>query len=99
MFTYNKLQDRDFASRTLTVLARSLCGYRNISKPMDRARCDCKYGLADKPDAELFKHYSEQNGCPELNMLAEVIARTPKAEWEKLVKKALKKRPVKESLV
>jgi hypothetical protein len=99
MFKYNKLLDRDFASRTLTVLARSLCCYRDIREPMRRARCDCKYGIADRPDEELFKHYSEQSGCPELNMLAEIISRVPKAEWDKLMKKALKKKPKKETLV
>lgn len=98
MFKYDKLLERDFAAQTLTVIARGVCGYRDARDPARRVRCDCKYGIGAIEPGKLHMRL-EQNGCPELNMLAEVIARTPKAEWEKLVKKALKKRPVKESLV
>jgi hypothetical protein len=99
MFKYDKLLDRDFAVKTLTVLARRICGYRDAREPMKRVRCDCKYGIADYADAVVSVHHSEQNGCPELNMLAEIISRVPKAEWDKLMKKALKKKPKKETLV
>lgn len=92
MFYYNKMFDRDFAARTVALLSRSLCGYKSFDdgKPLEQVRCDCKYGIADRPDDELKRRYSEQNGCPELAMLEDVIRGTPKREWERIVKRALK---------
>lgn len=87
MFTWKKLEDRDYAAKTVMVLARRTCGYRDIRQPLKRIRCDCKYGIADYSDEEILKHHSEQNGCPELNMLEEIIRSIPKRDWERIVKR------------
>lgn len=92
MFLYDKLGDRDFMARTMMVLARMLCGYRNPNEPLKRVRCDCKYGIAEHPDNEVLRHHSEQSGCPELNSLEEFIRSIPKKEWERLYKRLLKQR-------
>jgi len=97
MFYFEKMFDRDFAVRTVALLARKACGYKDPStkEPLKQVFCDCKYGIADHPDEELMRRHSEQTGCPELSMLEDIIKNTPKREWERIVKKALRVREAK----
>lgn len=91
MFASRKMFDRDHAARTVKIVARRTCIYRNAREPMARVRCDCKYGIAEHPDDRVGSS-GEQNGCPELNMLLDIIETIPKREWERIVKRAAKKR-------
>lgn len=91
MFTDKKMEDRDYAARTVMVIQRKTCAYRNTKEPLKRIRCDCKYGIADHSDEELMKHHSEQNGCCELAMLEEIIRSIPKRDWTRIVKRISKR--------
>lgn len=86
MFTYAKMQDRDYAARVVMILQRKTCGYRSSSDPLKRVICDCKYGIGEYPDSTVMGHHGEQNGCCELAMLEEIIRSIPKREWERIVK-------------
>lgn len=88
MFFYDKMKDRDFAAKTVRVLARQRCEYRDARNLMVQQRCDCKYGVANVPDDQLGQYRSEVSGCPELNMLDLIIQAIPKRDWERIVKKA-----------
>lgn len=82
---------KDKLFRGLSALSDCVCGYthpdrrRKDPATQPHVRCDCKYGLGE--DGR-FMTGSEQTGCPEAMMAADLVRVMTDAEFARLCKRA-----------
>lgn len=84
--------NRENIMKAVHLVRRKMCCYDGLRRQKEPHMCDCKYGVnLEEQCLELTNYGTEKTGCPELRYLEGILEYMTDAEFDKIVKRSIKR--------